>query len=187
MTNAEVILDRLNGTYDVAPLGDHPNTIAVRHTDYKGDVHVVTKLADEKLGKLPLSVRAAFGEKPIVLTPTAFKKWLDAYLGSRSDGLRRYQTLKKVGIPFTGRNVARLLDDSKFQWRASVADLFIKHDLENAGALLNVGKKAGKVIVDDDGGRWLSKRWFAFDTVEDAALVKLTYATKSTAARLIEI
>lgn len=187
MTDAEIILDRLNGSYEVAPLGDHPNTIAVRHTDYKGNVHVVTKLSEDKLGKLPLSVRAAFGEQPVVLTPTAFKKWLDAYLGSKSDGLRRYQTLKKAGIPFTSRNVEHLLDDSKFQWRASVADLFLKHDLENVGAVLNVGKKAGKVLVDDHGGRWLSKRWFAFEHMEDAALVKLMYSSKAVTVLLIEL
>lgn len=187
MTAAELILRKADGTFEVAPLGDYLNTVALRHTDYKGDIHVVTNLSEDKLGKLSLTDRQLFGEQPVVMSSNQFKNWLSAYLGSTSDGLRRYTTLKKAGIPFTARNVQHLLDDSGFQWRASVADMFLKHDLEKKEALVNIGRKAQRVDVSDHGGSYVTGRWFAFDTVEDAALVKLMYSTKDVTVLLIEL
>lgn len=176
-----------NGNYVVAAEHTHVvNFVALRHYDRDSTMHVITKLSEAEVGALPLSQRELLGDAPVLMAERKFVDWVIKYQASERRGLDRYHLLKKVGIPFTGLR-HELLDDAKFQWRAAVADMMLLHDLEDSAALIHLSPKAGPLNVEDFNCRWLTGRWFAFKGIEDAATVKLTYATRDITARLIEL
>lgn len=183
-----VILKKLDNTLKLGVKLHDTSVVALRHHDRSGKMHVVTMLGVTELGDLTLDDRQLFGEKPVMLGRMEFKRWLDRYNASASMGLQRYICLKQVGIPFTSLlKVPHLLECGNPVLRSSIGDLVLKFDLENAEALLNVGKQAGIIDVSGYNGRHLSGRWFAFDALEDAALAKLKFATKDARAYLIEL